>query len=196
MSERVKLALIGLAVLVAVGLFGGVSLLSRAPLATFSFLVFAGALVTCAVAIVLTSDIVRAAVWLMGALISAAGLYFLLAANFLGVIQLIVYAGGILVLIVFGVMLTGRSPFLNFQPKPVEVGLGAFVGLLLFAAFSAVLLAADWPDLARAAPAPTASMEHIGKALLTSYLLPFELVSVLLLAVMIGAAYLARPVKR
>jgi NADH-quinone oxidoreductase subunit J len=135
--------------------------------------------------------------WLMGALSSAAGLYFLLGANFLGVVQLIVYAGGILVLIVFGVMLTGRSPFLRFDPRPAETALAALVGVLLFAAFSAVLLGSAWPPLPGAVPVrQAATVREIGRALLTDYLLPFEVVSVLLLAVMIGAAYLARPVRR
>lgn len=197
MSERIKLALIGLAVLLAAMLMGLAALLSSRPLEAFAFFVFAGALVTSALAIVLTRDIVRSAMWLMGALSSAAGLYFLLGANFLGVVQLIVYAGGILVLLVFGVMLTGRSPFLRFEPRPAETALAALVGLLLFAAFSTVLLAGAWPALPGAAPGRrAATVREIGRALLTDYLLPFEIASVLLLAVMIGAAYLARPVRR
>lgn len=150
--------------------------------------------------IVATRNIVHSATWLLGTLGSAALLYFLLAANFLAAVQLIVYAGGILILIVFGVMLTARSPFLRFEPRSGEVAMAAVVGLVLFSGLVWVSLTWTWPDIPAARgpaePGRVAAMRDVGYALLTDYLVPFEVTSVLLLAVMLGAAYLARPAKR
>lgn len=159
------------------------------------FYLFASIAAVSAVAIVLSSNVIRAATWLLGTLMAVAALYFLLAASFLGAIQLIVYAGGTLVLIVFGVMLTTRSPWVKFTPRPWEVVFGGLVCAGLFVLLSAVLLRIDWAASARPSPEP-ATVAGLGRELLTTYLVPFEVASVLLLAVMIGAAYLARPEKR
>ena len=160
------------------------------------FYLFGGVAVFSCLGIVVSRNIVRTALWLLGVLVSLAALYFLMLANFLAVIQLIVYAGGILVLIVFGVMLTTKSPWARFDPKPIEVVGGLVVALLLFGGLSWVLVIdTDWSVTAQ----PNASVftvAELGNALLTDYLLPFEVASVLLLAVMIGAAFLARPEKR
>ena len=160
------------------------------------FYLFGGLAVLSCLGIVVSRNIVRTALWLLGVLVSLAALYFLMLANFLAVIQLIVYAGGILVLIVFGVMLTTKSPWARFDPKPIEVVGGLVVALLLFGGLSWVLVIdTDWSVTAQ----PNASVftvAELGNALLTDYLVPFEVASVLLLAVMIGAAFLARPEKR
>jgi len=159
------------------------------------FYLFAGFAVISAVAIVFSSNIIRAALWLLGTLVAVAALYLLMAAYFLGAIQLIVYAGGTLVLIVFGVMLTARSPWVTFAPRKWEIVIGALVCAALLAGLSLTLLRTDWA--ARATPAAeSATVAQFGSELLTTYLVPFEIASVLLLAVMIGAVYLARPEKR
>lgn len=159
------------------------------------FYIFAAVVVMSAVGIVATRNIVRAAIWLLGTLGGVAGLYFLMAANFLGAIQLIVYVGGTLVLIIFGVMLTARVPGARLPLRRWEIGVGAGVCTLLFATLSIVLLRADWAG--DATPANQGyTVAQIGNELLTTYLVPFEVASVLLLAVMIGAAYLARPEKK
>ena len=161
-------------------------------LEAFMFYILAIAMVGSALAILLSKNIVRSAMWLLATLAAAAGFYFLLSANYLAAIQLIVYAGGVLVLIVFGVMLTARSPYVKFEPPPREVTIGVIVGLVLAVALLAAML--PWPATASSgANADVAPMRTIGQELLTTYLLPFELISVLLLAVMIGAAYMARP---
>jgi len=158
------------------------------------FYLFAAVAVLSAVGIVLTRNIVRAAIWLLGTLGAVAGLYFLLAANFLGAIQLIVYVGGTLVLIIFGVMLTSRVPGARLPLRRWEVVAGIAVCGLLFAALSFALLSADWASRARPREEGY-TVAMIGRELLTTYLVPFEVASVLLLVVMIGAAYLARPEK-
>jgi len=159
------------------------------------FYLFAGVVAVSGLAIVLSRNIVRAAAWLLGALGGVGALYFLMAANFLGAIQLIVYAGGTLVLIVFGVMLTSRHAAAQARPRRWEIIAGTAVCALLFAAMSAALLRTEWSSDANPATGGYPIAE-IGNELLTTYLVPFEVTSVLLLVVMIGAAYLARPERK
>jgi NADH:ubiquinone oxidoreductase subunit 6 (subunit J) len=166
-------------------------------LETVVFYVFAGMMVVSSAAILLSNNIVRSATWLLGTLGSAAGLYLLLSANFLAAIQLIIYAGGILILIVFGVMLTAKNPFVRFDVSRREVAIAVGVGLVLFVGLTTLLLAGQWPEIPDAKlSAEVRPVRDIGNLLLKDYLLPFELVSVLLLVVMIGAAYMARPERR
>jgi NADH:ubiquinone oxidoreductase subunit 6 (subunit J) len=159
------------------------------------FYLFAGVALGSALGVVLCGNIVRAALCLLGTLGAAAGLYFLMYANLLAVIQLIVYAGGTLVLIIFGVMLTSRNPWVRFNPRPWEIFFGVGVAAVLFAALVRVFSTVDWTIGARAAAGPD-TVHNIGSTLLQEYLVPFEVASVLLLVVMIGAAYLARPEKK
>src|SRR5687767_6030367 len=84
-----------------------------------------------ALGVVLSKNIVRMAVWLLFTLAGVAGLYFLLSAEFLAAVQLVVYAGGTLILIVFGVMLTSKSPFSRFGPKPGEIVIALAIGAVL-----------------------------------------------------------------
>src|SRR6195256_3290718 len=85
------------------------------------FYLFALISVSSAMAVVVSRNIVRTAVALLFTLLGVGGLYFLLDAEFLAAVQLVVYAGGTLILIIFGVMLTSKSPFSKFEPKLVEV---------------------------------------------------------------------------
>ena len=164
------------------------------------FYIFAAIMMGSSLAVALSKNIIRSAMWLLGTLGSAAMLYFLMAANLVAAIQLIVYAGGILILIVFGVMLTARNPHMKSVPKRAEVLVAALVAIALFVGIVSISTFGDWPDIpggpVKGDPVRAASVETIGNKLLTEYLLPFELASVLLLAVMIGAAYLARPEKK
>jgi NADH-quinone oxidoreductase subunit J len=160
----------------------------------YLFAIMAGA---AAVGVVVTRNVVRMAVMLMFTLIGVAGLYFLLGAEFLAAVQLVIYAGGTLILIVFGVMLTTKSPFARFEPKMAEVVVAVTIGLVLLGA----LILAISPANARFASNPISAgqeypMARLGQALLGDYVVPFELISVLLLVVMIGAAYLAKARKR
>src|ERR1700729_4140749 len=84
----------------------------------YLFAIMTGASAICVVA---SKNIVRTAVYLLFALIGVTGIYFLLSAEFLAAVQLVVYVGGTLILIVFGVMLTSKSPFSRFEPKLSEV---------------------------------------------------------------------------
>jgi NADH-quinone oxidoreductase subunit J len=177
----------------------------------------------CAVAVVVTQNIVRAAAWLLFTLAGVSGLFFLLGADFVGATQLLVYVGGTLVLVVFGVMLTAQSPFINMRISAAEWGIALAVGLLLYGILAASLVISNPKEQAdaqtsredmadstllgqallgtwQASPTgnttgfPTGS--QIRRRLAVSYLLPFEIVSVHLLVVLIGAAYLARAKRR
>jgi len=158
---------------------------------TVIFYVFAAIAAGGAIGCVVAANIVRMAMCLLVTLGSVALLYFLMGANFLGAIQLIVYAGGTLIVIVFGIMLTSSGPAGRFHPRRGEVAAGLLVSGALLAGLTVIMLRTEWPQ---AGPAADTSVAHLGNRLLSTYLVPFELASVVLLAVMIGAAYLARPI--
>ncbi len=157
------------------------------------FYLFAGAIVASAVGVCVARKIDRMAVCLFFTLASVAALYFLLAANFIAAIQLIVYVGGVLVLLIFGVMLTSKSPWVRFDARKGELVAAALVCGGLLTALIVVLVGAEWPS--SEAQASVIPMEKIGERLLTYYLVPFEAAGVLLFIVMVGAAHLARQEK-
>jgi len=144
-----------------------------------------------AIGVVACRSIVRASVCLLFTLAGVAGLYFLLNAEFLAAVQLVVYTGGILIIIIFGVMLTSTSPFSRFEPRAGEVVIALTIGVVLMTALILVAMRTPFP-LSHAENAPATSIESFGQMLLGDYVVPFELASVLLLVVMIGAAYVAR----
>lgn len=157
------------------------------------FYLTAGVVACSAIGVVVSTNIVRTAVFLLGTLGGAAGLYFLLDANFIAVVQLIVYAGGTLVLMIFGIMLTSKSPWVKLNPTRGQVVVAVIVSGLIFVGLMMLVLQADWPAGSELTGSPPVA--KLGEALLKDYLVPFEVASVLLLVVMIGAAYMARPEK-
>ena len=154
------------------------------------FYVFAAATLLSGLMICAARNVVRMAVWVFFVLGSIAMMYFLLGANFLAAIQFIVYAGGTLILLIFGVMLTGRSPWVRLDIKPAEMLAAAGVGTALLVTLVAMIAVTQWPE--EIGVAGGFSVGELGRELLTTYLVPFEVASVLLLVVMIGAGYLAR----
>src|SRR5437868_12434038 len=102
--------------------------------ATVLFYAFALMSAASAMAVVMSRNIVRTAVALLFTLLGVGGLYFLLDAEFLAAVQLVVYAGGTLILIIFGVMLTSKSPFSKFEPKLVEVIVAVSIAAVLLVA--------------------------------------------------------------
>src|SRR5439155_1170467 len=136
---------------------------------TFLFWVLASLTGLCAVAVVVTQNIVRAAAWLLFALAGTAGVFFLLGADFVGATQLIVYVGGILVLVVFGVMLTAQGPFVSMKTGAGEWAVAGLVGLLLYSVLAVSTLLAAWPSppkMAETDPATSMSSLQLGEALL------------------------------
>ncbi len=142
--------------------------------------------------VLIARDVVRVAFWLLSSLSAVAGLYLHLGADFLGLTQVLVYIGGILVLILFGIMMTQRDPGLvKLERKSTRsMATGVGVSLVLFLVLASVINSVGWASRRPASATPTT--QDLGTALLTDYVLPFELISVLLLVVLCGAAYLAR----
>ncbi len=161
------------------------------PYAAVLFFAFAGLTCVSAWAVVISQNIVRMAVYLLLTLGGAAGLYFMLEAEFLAAIQLIVYAGGTLILIIFGVMLTSKNPFLQLKAASWELYVGTLVGVLLSFTLIFALVSSRLHRMPASA-GDVNQVEQIGRGLLSQYLVPFELAAVLLLVVMIAAAYMAR----
>ena len=163
------------------------------------FWIFAALTGVSALAVVVSRNIVRTAVALMFALVGVAGLYFLLHAEFLAAAQLVVYVGGTLILIIFGVMLTSKSPFSKFEPARIEIIVATVLGVVMLSALvvgTHTAIAHGRLAAAATRPAEAYPVAGLGRLLLGEYLVPFELASVVLLAVMIGAAYLAKGRKK
>src|SRR5437660_10015337 len=99
-----------------------------------------------AIAVVVTQNIVRCAIWLLFALAGTSGIFFLLGADFVAATQLLVYVGGTLVLVVFGVMLTAQGPFISMKTSAAEWAFSTLVGLLLFGVLSVSAFMGIKPD--------------------------------------------------
>lgn len=182
---------------------------------SFFFLLFA--IIACgfAVMVVLSSNIVRMAFHLIVSLGATAGLFFLAGADFVGAMQLMIYVGGTLVLLVFGVMLTAQGPFVSMKTSGGDWILAFLLsGSLLVFLVPAAFSVGDWRGRDVAVHSPRNTADRLGLGLLgvrvekledrpadirggmSGYLLPFEIVSVHLLVVLVGAAYLARTKRR
>jgi NADH:ubiquinone oxidoreductase subunit 6 (subunit J) len=159
---------------------------------TIMFWALAAGGVASAVMVLLARDIVRVAFWLLGALMAVAGLYLLLDADFLGITQVLVYVGGILVLILFGIMMTHRESSVIAVAEGSRRSLvtGLLVAGVTFAVLASLIGGVGWRPARPGTAVPTT--RDLGVALLTDYVLPFELISVLLLVVLCGAVYVAR----
>ncbi len=165
------------------------------------FVILAVLMVLSSIATVLTKSIVRAATYLFFVLLGTAGMYFLMGYTFLGSAQVIVYAGGIIVLYVFSILLTeGAKDQEIFKRKLKDASWGFVLSFVGFLTFIGVVLSHEWKAQILEAPSETANAQTtisaIGNSILSSgnggYLLPFEAVSVLLLACIVGALLIAR----
>jgi NADH-quinone oxidoreductase subunit J len=154
------------------------------------FYVIAAVTVVSAAGVAFSPNIVYSAFSLMGTFMGVAGLYVFLAADFVAVVQVLIYVGGILVLMLFAVMLTHRIADVRVSNRSV----GRLPALLIMGAVAGVMtkavLGAPWHLVAPGTPAPTTYA--IGNGFLGEYLLPFELASVVLLASLIAAVVLSR----
>src|SRR5438093_6966240 len=98
-----------------------------------------------AIAVLVSQNIVRSAVWLLFTLGGTAGVFFLLGADFVAATQLLIYVGGILVLVVFGVMLTAQGPFITMKVGAAEWAIAMVVGIVLFLVLATSTMQANWP---------------------------------------------------
>ena len=156
----------------------------------FVFIVISSLLIISSIGVCVSKNLVHAAVYLFFSLFFVAGLYILLYADFLAAVQVIVYVGGILVLIIFGVMLTNRLEKPSINISSMNQFLAALLCLLLFIVQCLAILNGKW--ISSNNEVIDNSSEIIGNLILNEYLLPFEVVSILLLGALIGAATIAR----
>jgi NADH-quinone oxidoreductase subunit J len=178
------------------------------------FMLFAALACVFAAAVLFTTNIVRMAFYLTLSLGATSGLFFLAGAHFVGAMQLMIYVGGTLVLLIFGVMLTAQARFISLRTRSGEWIAALIVGsLLLVLLIGAAFSVEPWRVLQPASPlglAEAQSTTALGAGLtgvrvdklneadattrggMSGYLLPFVIVSVHLLVVLIGAAYMAR----
>ena len=126
------------------------------------FLVFAIATCGGALAVVFSQNVARMAFWLIVSLGSTSGLFFLLRADFVGATQLLIYVGGTVVLLIFGVMLTASGPYLRIRTSLGELVLAGGVGILLFSMIYSTVYLADWSRLIRGPIAP-ATRDGLGR---------------------------------
>lgn len=140
----------------------------------------------------LARKIVHAAFSLMATFFGVAGIYAILGSDFLAVTQVLVYVGGIMILMAFGVLLTDRVPDEYRVVKPRRHLPALVAAGLVFAALATAIKGTRWPGGESWKAPASSTVEAIGTSLLTDYLIPFEFASILLLVVLVGAARLAR----
>ena len=155
------------------------------------FYVLAILLVVSALAVVTSKNLFHAVLWLALALTGTAGIFLLLDAEFLAAVQLLLYAGGIITIVVFAIVVTERLVGERLTQTNMRIGGGALMSALMLAFLVRVLLLrplpVDRPDMG----GDLTTM--LGQAVATRYVLPFELLALLMLAGMLGAIYFARP---
>ncbi len=150
------------------------------------------ALITLASAffVVSAKNVVHSGFYLLFTFFGVSGLYVLLGADFIAVTQIMVYIGGILILLLFGIMITNKITNIEIKSGsvnivPAIIGVGIFSGALV-----SILTRTNWNETKKVIPETT--INSLGKILITDYILVFELLAILLLVVLIGATSIAR----
>ncbi len=164
-------------------------LLAQLQPGTLFFYLLSAVVVISAAGVALAPNILYSAFALLGTLAGVAGLYLYLGADFLGIAQLLIYVGGILVLILFAVLLTNRIGEMNITNISTGLMVGAPAAIAVIALVSRVAMQTQWPEVEGVA-APTT--QRLGDAFLREYLMPFEFVSLVLLLALVGAMIVAR----
>jgi NADH:ubiquinone oxidoreductase subunit 6 (subunit J) len=148
-------------------------------------------LIGSALAVVLSKNLFHAVLWLALALTGTAGVFLLLDAEFLAAVQLLLYAGGIITIVVFAIVVTERLIGERLTQTNMRIGGGALVSVVLLGFIVSVIRRHPLPTMRPDMPGDLTRV--IGEAVLTRYVLPFELLAVLMLAGLLGAIYFARP---
>lgn len=158
------------------------------------FYIFALIIVVFALASVMSHKILRAVVYLLFSLLGIAALYFMMDYNFLGAVQMAVYAGGIIILFIFSVLLVHHIEGELEQPTQRKKIVMALLSIIGFGAVISVIF--THPFSISNLPTTSTEVDQIGKGLLSydkgGFVLPFEVISILLLAAMIGAIIIAK----
>jgi len=156
-----------------------------------AFWVLAVLLVGSALCVVLSKNLFHSVLWLALALTGTAGVFLLLNAEFLAAVQLLLYAGGIITIVVFAIVVTERLVGERISQTNRGIASGALVSLVLLGIVVNTLMQRSLP----ATPLPQVPdlTRVMGEQVLRTYVLPFELLALLMLAAMLGAIYFARP---
>ena len=160
-------------------------------LTDLAFWVLSVMLVGSALAVVLSKNLFHAVLWLALALTGTAGIFLLLNAEFLAAVQLLLYAGGIITIVVFAIVVTERLVGERLSQTNRGVVSGALVASALLVVIVNTLMQRELPST----PLPQLNdiTRLMGEQVLTTFVLPFELLSLLMLVAMLGAIYFARP---
>ena len=160
-------------------------------LSALAFWVLSVLLVGSALAVVLSKNLFHAVLWLALALTGTAGIFLLLNAEFLAAVQLLLYAGGIITIVVFAIVVTERLVGERLSQTNRGVVSGALVAIALLVVIVNTLMQRELPST----PLPQLSdiTRLMGEQVLTTFVLPFELLALLMLVAMLGAIYFARP---
>jgi NADH-quinone oxidoreductase subunit J len=163
------------------------------PYTTIIFYVLAAITVVSAVIVVFNKNVIHSAFSLFFTLFAVSGFYVLLRADFIAITQIMIYVGGILILLLFGVMLTTKVTDLQISTKTLNMipSIIFTVGIISILIF--IIISTKWNIKQPVMNDETVS--QIGKLLLTNYLLPFEIASIVLLVALIGSAMFARKIK-
>ncbi|MEW6701336.1 MAG: NADH-quinone oxidoreductase subunit J [Bacteroidota bacterium] len=155
-----------------------------------AFYLFAAITLVSALFIVTTRNIVHSAFYMLFTFFGIAGIYVLLGADFIAIVQILVYVGGILILLLFGVMLTNKITNVEIRTGTVHMLPAAIATAIFMSAVVAVMIWTEWKS--EPAQIPLTTTKDIGYLLINDYVLIFELLGILLLVALIGAASIAR----
>lgn len=160
---------------------------------TIGFGLVAACALLSAIFVVRSANLIRAVLWLGVTLVATAALYAMLGASFLAGVQLLLYVGGVMTLMVFGVMITRRHEGIattsTDTTNPVR---GAIVAMALFGVVANAIVKTEGLDAAPVPPPAPLTLPDLGHAILGEHVLAFEVLSLLLLAAIIGAVVIAR----
>ena len=157
---------------------------------TIVFIILSLVTLGAAIAVVTTKNLFHSALFLILSFVGVAGFYILLEAPFLAAVQILVYVGAIAVLIVFAIMLTRRLMAKDLVQRNAQWGWSTLGAGLLFAVLGFVLVRVNWPVVEAAVPEETITI--LGRELMGTYVLPFEVASILLLVALVGSIIIAR----
>jgi NADH-quinone oxidoreductase subunit J len=158
---------------------------------TIAFWSLAVVLVGSALAVVLSKNLFHSVLWLALALTGTAGVFLLLEAEFLAAVQLLLYAGGIVTIVVFAIVVTERLVGERITQTNRRITAGAIISIALIALIVNAVSRQSLPTTTQ--PGAADLTRSLGASVLTTFVLPFELLGVLMLAAMLGAVYFARP---
>lgn len=163
------------------------------------FYFFSALIVISALLVLFTRNVLYAAFSLIFTFLGIAAIYVLAGADFIAITQVIVYVGGILVLMIFGLMLTNKIEGKAVTTRSHNVFWGGIAGIAMFTILSLVVLKVDfthmgWVEAAtmRENPAAISTVQAIGQLMMSRYVLPFEIAGLLLLIALIGSAFIAK----